>query len=261
MNEEGPPPPPPELARLYRAETRFPQEPAARRERVHASLLVAIGSSAPAAGSAPSSTGKLGVSSVSLFFGAGGLVVGLMAGASIAWPLALSTRSDAAIPVAGETRSVEPPREEGPRIVAGGDRIVPEREGEPLASASEGSGPAPHAIEDRPPRPERALADPGRTETPVERRGGQLRAERTVLDAARAAIDDRDPVRALAALDRHDALEGPRSLDEEADALRIIALGLAGRAGEANAARERFRTRFEGSVFMPAVDRATASSR
>jgi hypothetical protein len=253
MNDESMPPPPPELARLYRAEARFPDEPAERRDKVRAALLVALATSAPAASASTTATGKLGVSSASLWFGAGGLAIGLVAGASIAWPLALSTSS---APPPSVTPPVELPREHAELHA---DRSILPPEDEPRApEPAERLEPAPPVERIATPP---AHVDPASAETPaVESRGGRLRAERTILDAARAAIDDRDPARALAALDRHRALEAPRSLDEEAEALRILALALAGRTSEANAARERFRTRFEGSVFTPAIDRATAGS-
>ncbi len=86
--------------------------------------------------------------------------------------------------------------------------------------------------------------------------GDGLKEERTVLDAARAALVHRDAGAALAALRSHEQSFPRGQLVEERESMRVQALVMARDARAARAAGERFRRRFAHSVFLPAVERA-----
>ncbi|HEX9296057.1 MAG TPA: hypothetical protein VF881_09475 [Polyangiaceae bacterium] len=97
------------------------------------------------------------------------------------------------------------------------------------------------------------------TRVPAAMRAGataDLKGERTVLDAARAALVRRDTVAALAALRTHERSFPRGQLVEERESMRVQALVLAKDEDAARAAGQRFRRRFAHSVFLPVVEKA-----
>jgi hypothetical protein len=77
-----------------------------------------------------------------------------------------------------------------------------------------------------------------------------LEAERTLLDEARAALQQGDPARALDATDRHAARFARGTLTEERWALRVRALARLGRRDDARAAASEMASRFPHSFLL-----------
>jgi hypothetical protein len=99
----------------------------------------------------------------------------------------------------------------------------------------------------------------------VARRASQsldtLAAERTVLDAARAALLRRDGSAGLAAVRSHERAFPNGQLLEERESMRVQALALAGDFAAARAARERFHRHFPRSMFLPMVEQILEANR
>jgi hypothetical protein len=93
---------------------------------------------------------------------------------------------------------------------------------------------------------------------PAQAPSGRLRAERALLDGARAALLRRDAAGTLAATRAHAAQFPAGSLREEREALEIEALALGGASDDARGRAARFRLRYPESLFLPSIDAATA---
>lgn len=107
-------------------------------------------------------------------------------------------------------------------------------------------------------RPAEDVAKAPRVAKPVESHASRLAAERHLLDAARAAIVQGEPDRAVAQLERHRAQFPDGLLVEERDAMMVEALAKASRTAEARALAESFRSKYPGSLFAATVDSAVA---
>ena len=96
----------------------------------------------------------------------------------------------------------------------------------------------------------------------VEReRDRELAAERALIEQARTALARDKSADALAALAEH-AREHPRGqLEEEREALQILALTASGRVDEARAGAARFRERFPKSVHWHQIRAALGTER
>jgi len=86
-----------------------------------------------------------------------------------------------------------------------------------------------------------------------------LYQERLLLDAARSALSDHAPERALTLLDEHARRFSHPQLGEDREALAIQALVSLGHYDAARARAARFRSANPRSLFMPAID-ATLTS-
>ena len=85
-------------------------------------------------------------------------------------------------------------------------------------------------------------------------------AERLLLDVAREALERDQPAAALAAATRHARRYPGGILAQEREVMAIRALASLHRGGEARQRAARFRARFPGSLFLPAIDAAIAGS-
>jgi hypothetical protein len=94
--------------------------------------------------------------------------------------------------------------------------------------------------------------------TPSSRKA-QIAAERLLLDEARAALVQGDPVRALGRIELHRRTFANPILAEERDAMEVEALAKAGRTSEAKAKADAFRRRAPNSLFLPTVEAAVQS--
>src|SRR5258708_4576392 len=86
-----------------------------------------------------------------------------------------------------------------------------------------------------------------------------LKAERAVLDGARAALTRDDSSGALLLTDEHARRFARPQLGEEREAIAIQALVLAGRYDDARSRAARFRATSPNSLFLPVVDASLAS--
>jgi hypothetical protein len=129
------------------------------------------------------------------------------------------------------------------------DRVVPPPSAEPVAKA------AATATIEAVPAPGAAQAASAAPST----RGSQLSAERILLDEARAALAQGDPVRAIDRLERHRRTFAVPLLAEERDAMWVQALVKAGRYDEARAHASAFQKRSPDSLFSSVVDSAIDS--
>jgi hypothetical protein len=96
----------------------------------------------------------------------------------------------------------------------------------------------------------------GAARPPVE---SDLKAERLLLDKARAALGRGDDNEALAIIDAHGQKFQRGRLAEEREALAVKALVNTGRVEEARQRGARFRSRYPQSVLLPAVENALAT--
>jgi hypothetical protein len=87
----------------------------------------------------------------------------------------------------------------------------------------------------------------------------RLTEERVLLDEARQALIQGEPERALGRLHQHRTRFSDGLLVEERDAMQVEALVHAGRHDEARRRAGDFRSRFPGSLFLPAVESAVSS--
>ncbi|MBK7860705.1 MAG: hypothetical protein IPJ65_19300 [Archangiaceae bacterium] len=90
---------------------------------------------------------------------------------------------------------------------------------------------------------------------------GHLGEERRLLDAARTALREGKPDRALTVLEQH--LQGFErgELAEEREAMRVQALMSLQRVAEARLLAAEFRARYPGSMFLPVIDEATRETK
>lgn len=113
--------------------------------------------------------------------------------------------------------------------------------------------PPPPAAEAAPPKP--PPPRPAKPAPPVK--SGELGAERSLVEQARAALARQDPAAALFVLAQHEREHANGQLAEERTALQIIALAQNGQPDEARALATRFKAKWPGSLLMPAVDGAS----
>jgi hypothetical protein len=83
--------------------------------------------------------------------------------------------------------------------------------------------------------------------------GGDLAAERALLDVARTALGRGDGASSLVACDEHARTFVRGALAEEREAIAVQALVLEGRGDDARARAERFRRTHPRSILLPAV--------
>jgi hypothetical protein len=95
----------------------------------------------------------------------------------------------------------------------------------------------------------------------AEAPGADLEAEARLIDEARALVHRGEVAGAFAVLARHARQFPAGTFREEREALRVLALGRAGRIEEAAAAAARFRSAFPRSVFVPIVNQVTSQGR
>jgi hypothetical protein len=99
------------------------------------------------------------------------------------------------------------------------------------------------------------VTPPKKVETPEEK-ATRLAGERTVLDAARAAIAKGDGGAALIAIEAHRDRYPDGALVEEREALTVLALAKLGRVDDANEKAARFKAKYPSSLFLGAVEDA-----
>jgi hypothetical protein len=87
-----------------------------------------------------------------------------------------------------------------------------------------------------------------------------LGSERALLERGRTALTRKDAAGALAAAQEHADRFPKGELVEEREALRIEALLMAGRSGEARAAFDAFRGTFPESILVPLLEREIRQS-
>jgi len=90
-------------------------------------------------------------------------------------------------------------------------------------------------------------------------RDRELAAERGLLDLARTALSRNRPAAARAALEQHAAAHPHGQLEEEREALVILALMADQREAEAREKAELFRTRYPRSVLWRSVKAAVGT--
>lgn len=81
----------------------------------------------------------------------------------------------------------------------------------------------------------------------------RLAAERALLDVARRGLATGEPVKALAAVERHEKEYAQGVLTEEREAIAVKALVAAGRGEDARARGATFRARYPRSIMLNAV--------
>lgn len=115
------------------------------------------------------------------------------------------------------------------------------------------------AVEPEAPPPQVAMKPSPRVPAPAPapKRSGELGAERSLIERARAALSRNEPAAALAALADHRREHPDGQLAEERTALQIIALTQTGRREDARALAAEFRAKWSQSLMMPAVDAAS----
>lgn len=190
------------------------------------------------AGSAQPAPGRAGgvVSKRSFVTGAGGLGIGLVAGAIVTRLAAPAPR----VEVRYVDRIVEVPRS------------APSPDSGDAAAAEPPSPPTPSAGQPASPPTSPRPAAQASSVNPDE----ALARERQVIEKASSAIAHRDGASALAAVEEH-AKAFPRGqLVEMREALAVQALVQAGRVGEARSRAARFRQSFPGSLYGGVVDAA-----
>jgi hypothetical protein len=221
---------------LLLAEKTPPGAPAEARTRVFSMLQASLGTPAGAHGGRPSagedrppsrsSEGATGVAARGALGKIGPIAVAFLAGGAAG---VFADRWVAPVP---------------PQIVyvqvAGS--AVPEEQVPPVESTAVSARPPPAAP------PKVVIASRSSAAEP------DLRAERELLDRARAAFAAGDPAATLAAVDLHAKKFPDGRLEEEREALAVKALVGVGRYEEARLRGARFRSRFPGSFLSPAIE-------
>ena len=139
------------------------------------------------------------------------------------------------------------------------NRLEPARSGRakrPVVVASKSSSIIEDAAPSRPSRAAGKAPSVGRATAVTPRRDDALLAEQTLLRGARRDIAKRDFAGALISVRHHEISHPKGRLTEERELLRIQALVLAGRLGEAERAADRFRRRFPQSLMLQALEYA-----
>jgi len=96
---------------------------------------------------------------------------------------------------------------------------------------------------------------------PAAHRRANPSSEYPLVEGARSALQHNDIAGALRLCARHQDLFPHGSLVEERDSIVILALGAAHRADEAASRAARFRNRYPGSLFLPAIEAAVENAR
>ncbi|MEM9863836.1 MAG: hypothetical protein AAF938_19710 [Myxococcota bacterium] len=203
-------------------------------------------SEAAGAVSAGAGLAKLGL--VALLSGATGVAIGVQWERSAA-PSAPVADVEPADTVNAEP-VVEPAEAETPE-----ETEAPEETADSEAAEAEAANTEP--ARERPTRTRRQGERPASMDTPSEGRDAareELRAERLLIDRARAALGRSAPRDALRALLRHESSYRDGALSEEREALRIRALVQLGDDARARRALERFRTRFPRSPLTAGLE-------
>lgn len=231
-----------ELAHLFEAEARFPDEPAERRARVWGRIAAQTALVMPEGGSCgtPSRTSIASASATKLVtIATAAFLAGGVFGASVYHSLRRDPEP-LIIEVPAPAPVIEPLTMEQPTS----EPI----ESEPnIAQPTEPSRPARASTREEP-------TPMARSE--IETTESQLARERAVIDVARTAIARGNASSALSAIDRH-AAEFPRGqLTEEREGLRIIALVQAGQRDEALRRASQFRSRYPRSLLHSAIESA-----
>ena len=262
MSARHPEPLDPELQALLDDERQAPGAPAAARQRVASRLSISVAAglsgaagvsgaasqtsahALPAAGAKAVFAWKwmaLGLSSVAVVAGAAGVWRALqprpaIVGTSASAPSAAAPPAPLAAPVA---------------VVAALD---------PVSAPTVPVGPAPTGVPRVVAGAAPAAAQAATEEPAAHHRHADVSAEHSLVEGARAALQRNDVASALRLCARHGQLFPRGSLVEERDSVVILALGAAHRAKEATARAARFRARYPGSLFLPAVEAALANA-
>lgn len=245
----------PELARLFEAESRFPQADAQSRARVWSRVESVVG--APTV--APSSVTAATPSTLSRY----ALVASIaFVSGGIAGVAAYRALTSVPAPVASDVAAItSPPSPAVPAVAV--PPVVPEVHLGPVASvapdpvkASSATSPPRHASGAPSSRPLESRVPEGRGGS-----GASLAREQALIDVARQAFVRDHPLDALAAAERHQAEFPSGQLAEERDALRVLALIKAGRHDEGARRASEFLRRYPRSVLAPAVSSALESLR
>jgi hypothetical protein len=225
----------PRIAELLRAERAHPAPSAAAKARVMARIQTTVGTG-PSPSSAPSNAPSAS-SRLFLHAGLGSLVAAAAVGSFVALrsmspsiPAVPSAPGGTAIALESATSAVRP-------ATAPPTLTVAEPPSLPMAEPS-------------------ALARAGPVATASSSGATDFAAERPLLERARAALLNRNPASALAAISLHARRFPHGSLSEERDALRVEALVAAHRYDDARAAASRFHATYPGSMLTAAVDAA-----
>ncbi len=243
-----------ELARLFQAEARFPDEPAESKARVRSRVEASIALTPPLDGASPMNGASSSSASVASA-GMGKLVTvattAFLAGSVFGASVYHSLRRDpepVIIEVPAPDPILEAPTPEQLNPSSALDASSAEATPEPSIT--------PPIEPHRPARTSRREEPAPRVQTEVETSESQLARERAIIDVARAAIARGRASSALSAIDRH-AADFPRGqLTEEREGLRIIALVQAGRREEAQSRANQFRTRYPRSLLHSAIESA-----
>jgi hypothetical protein len=224
----------PEVARLLQLERARPDPDESTSARVLARVEATFAGPAAAAANPGPSSKAPPVRSLGVVARTAMLVLPLVAGGAL---LAMHTLTRPPVPapassevVTADTGATVPPEEE-PALSASSTPVAEE----PARRRSPSSASLP---------PSEAI---------------DLRAERTLLDRARAALLHGDALAALASVGEHARRFPHGALAEEREALRVEALVSAERYDEARTTAARFHAARPGSLLTPAVDTALRS--
>jgi hypothetical protein len=156
---------------------------------------------------------------------------------------------------AGLVVLVRPPQEPAPPRI-----VYIDRPAAPPPSATPPSEPPAIAVDDLPAAPTGRSGSggvPAPVASPASRGAqSQLAAERQLLDRARGALEQEDGAAALATIAEHERKYPDGILVQEREAMAVRALLLLGRAPEARARADRFKSRFPDSVLLPSIEAA-----
>jgi hypothetical protein len=249
-----------ELQRLIAAERAAPPEPpvgsaSAGWERLKRSAIVVV---PPAFDVPPPVVETLAVAKTGAGIGIFGKVIATVAVATATTTTAIVvTRSEPArAPVVARAVEADPPRVEPMREPVPSTPVAPPPV-EVAIAAPPVVTPAPIEIAAgerlRKPRPATPAAAPT-TEADVD--DGKLERERALVSAAQRALAEKRPARALDVLDDHARTFPHGAMAEDRDALRVVALCLAGRIADADASRTKFFRRWPKSLHASRVRKA-----
>lgn len=246
-----------ELRDILEAERERPGLDAQRIERIRAAAAArfaleeaASTPDAPGSGSDRGVAAQPGPPLSPLAAGIVGMITGVVLGAlsHAAW---VDWRAPHEAPAPSRT---EPQTDDEP---AGPPVVPPSMPADPLDGPRTTS--VPEVTQVVVPAAEPRAATGARVQQPVsdaDRGGRGLAAERRLIDSARAALAAGRSDAALDSLETHSQRHPSGSLREEREALRVEALGMAGRAAEATAAAAAFDREFPDSLYAARVHEA-----
>jgi hypothetical protein len=257
-----------ELQRLIAAERAAPPEPpvgsaSAGWERLKGSAIVVV---PPAFDVPPPIVETLAVAKTGAGLGIFGKVIATVAVATATTTTAIVvTRSEPAkAPVVARAVEADPPRVEPvpvrepvPSTPAAPPPVAPPPV-EVAIAAPPVVAPAPIEIAAgerlRKPRPATTPAAAPPSDDDAD--DGKLERERALVSAAQRALAEKRPARALDVLDDHAGTFPHGAMAEDRDALRVVALCLAGRTADADASRTKFFRRWPKSLHASRVRKA-----